>query len=308
MNKGPEEVLPRLWSQLEPNSLSDVRRAANTELKRRNGQGVPSLTGSSVFKNGDDTLTAVISLAIARKGTPFVFDLNTQHPEIIRQPILPDSSAGIFAPGWDTAVDNNHLAAYGLGSPFPEDAKLCAALSGFWPGASPDATTTFNVTENDRIVAPMTDVEIKGDKRWDGVQGPTVVTIDSEEKVVYPNYPYIDYVINAENEKFSLAATVNVSTNEYIRRMLVMRKVQSELKQSIFANHKLLSFYRLPGKENRYHFEFANVDPEKKLAVPGNSRYWISKISQRIAVEINTDDESMTRLEPDPASSSMPNL
>ena len=27
----------------------------------------------------------------------------------------------------------DHLAAYGLGSPFPEDSKLCAALSSFWP-------------------------------------------------------------------------------------------------------------------------------------------------------------------------------
>jgi hypothetical protein len=32
------------------------------------------------------------------------------------------------------------IAAYGLGSPFPEDAKLCAALNSFWPAVAPDAS------------------------------------------------------------------------------------------------------------------------------------------------------------------------
>ena len=54
----------------------------------------------------------------------------------------------MFAPGWDISVDGRaggpeHLAAYGLGSPFPEDSKLCAALSAFWPAVAPDAARTF---------------------------------------------------------------------------------------------------------------------------------------------------------------------
>jgi hypothetical protein len=63
---------------------------------------------------------------------------------------LPDDCAGVFAPGWDVAADRLpgrngavHLAAYGLGSPFPEDAKLCAALSTFWPAVAPDVFRTF---------------------------------------------------------------------------------------------------------------------------------------------------------------------
>lgn len=298
----PSESAP--WVQGGPNSLSDMRRAVNTELKRNRVTGEPAIIGEPVFFAGDVTLTAVVSLAIKREGSPFVFKLDTEHPEIHRQPILPDSSAGIFAPGWDTAVDNNHLAAYGLGSPFPEDAKLCAALSGFWPAASPDTTVTFNVTRGNRIVAPMTDEEIKGEKRWDGVQGPTVVTKGNRDKVVYPNYPHIDYVINAEEKKFSLAATADVTTNEYIRRMEVMQKVRDFLNtHNLPSDHKLLSFYNVPGG-NRYHFEFARVDEGSREFVTEadpNPRYWIANISDRFALETDANDGAVdAQVEVDP--------
>lgn len=54
-----------------------------------------------------------------------------------------------MAPGWDVSRDwlpdhRQHLATYGLGSPYPEDTKLCAALSSFWPAVSPDATREFS--------------------------------------------------------------------------------------------------------------------------------------------------------------------
>lgn len=60
---------------------------------------------------------------------------------------LPDSASDVFAPGWDTSQhqwkNQNMLVAYGLGSPFPEDAKLCAALNSFWPAVSPDSSRTY---------------------------------------------------------------------------------------------------------------------------------------------------------------------
>ena len=56
-----------------------------------------------------------------------------------------DLAAGTYAPGWETSFDRDpggkpFLAAYGLGSPFPEDAMICSALGTFWPGPAPEPT------------------------------------------------------------------------------------------------------------------------------------------------------------------------
>ncbi len=54
---------------------------------------------------------------------------------------LSDSGAFVFAPGWDATYSSQSeegfrfLATFGLGSPFPEDMKLCAAANGMWPVA-----------------------------------------------------------------------------------------------------------------------------------------------------------------------------
>ena len=60
---------------------------------------------------------------------------------------LPDAASGVFAPGWDVSQHriNGRLnyVAYGLGSPFPEDSKLCAALNSFWPAVAPDSSRTY---------------------------------------------------------------------------------------------------------------------------------------------------------------------
>ena len=58
-------------------------------------------------------------------------------------------------------------------------AKLCAALSTFWPAAAPDATRTMEPALTPITVAPLTDEEIgqrPGSIPWDGVHGPTVGT------------------------------------------------------------------------------------------------------------------------------------
>ena len=64
-------------------------------------------------------------------------------PDSPRHTGLPDDAAGIFHPGWDVGLTFNsvfeHLINDTLGSPFPEDVKLCAAISSYWPGVVPDA-------------------------------------------------------------------------------------------------------------------------------------------------------------------------
>jgi len=71
---------------------------------------------------------------------------------------LPDAASNEFEPGWDVSLvrDNVGLyyAAYGLGSPFLEDAKLCAALNSFWPAVRPDASRTFHMGLKTTFASP----------------------------------------------------------------------------------------------------------------------------------------------------------
>lgn len=60
-----------------------------------------------------------------------------------------------------------YLAGHGLGSPFIEDAKLCAALGSYWPAAAPDATREYEpnkplsgVLYPWPSIVPLTDTEI----------------------------------------------------------------------------------------------------------------------------------------------------
>ena len=143
----------------------------------------------------------------------------------MRHNYLPDAAAGVFAPGWDTSVDNtdntDHLAAYGLGSPFPEDAKLCAALSAFWPAVAPDAGRSFS--RNFPTVSPMTDAEII-DLPWDGVVGPKFVARNNQQLVEYTRFDHVDYIQNTLNKKFSLSLTGKVDVNEYTNRVIAMAR------------------------------------------------------------------------------------
>lgn len=67
-----------------------------------------------------------------------------------RTGFLPDTSSAFLFPGWDvTYIGNDEtnaqrfLSTVGLGSPFAEDVKLCAAGNGMWPATAPDAARTY---------------------------------------------------------------------------------------------------------------------------------------------------------------------
>ncbi len=205
-----------------PETLADDRLPANLQL-----EGVD-------FRPEDHTATAVVSL---REGTPGP----TGSPPVaeqLRHNPLPDGAAGFFAPGWDTSLASIggvvHLAAFGLGSPFPEDAKLCAALSAFWPAVAPDTGRSFSHAGDRssanpppfRTVTPMTDEEIgsQGGLPWDGVAGPTVVQGDGREVVEYASFDYVDYVRSALDNRFTLAITGRVDTATYEARILAMAR------------------------------------------------------------------------------------
>lgn len=222
------ELSNSMWSTGTPDPLSDERTAPNLRI-------IPGK-----FDSKDVTVTAIVSLPFDR---PFP-EISLKLPPTNRHAHLPDAASGIHAPGWDVTVDKDpatsakHLAAYGLGSPFPEDAKLCAFLSTFWPAVSPDATREFEPRKPELknfTVSPLTDEEIgnkpgsKNNLSWDGVEGPKLKTISGRKVVEYTSLAHTDYVQNTVKKKFSLALTGKIDTEEYIRRLIAMAKVYQAL-------------------------------------------------------------------------------
>jgi hypothetical protein len=211
----------QLWG-VAPAPLSEMRFPANLQLPK------------SPFDAADDTMTAVVGMGegpLARSLADF--------EDIRRASTLPDDGAGVFAPGWDVAVDvkgplrtgTMHLAAYGLGSPFPEDAKLCAALSTFWPTVAPDVYRTLSPhTGNADLrgtVAPLTDEEIGqvGTLPWDGVAGPQVVEANGAKFVEMASFLNADYVTNVVENRFSARLLSRITAEEYEARVLSAARV-----------------------------------------------------------------------------------
>ena len=211
-----EEVPSSFWGVV-PQPLCDTRLPANLQMP------------GNRFKPGDKTITAVVAPfgpTPAASAIPQSFDAS-------RHSCLPDDCAGVFAPGWDVSTDGKkiagttvqHLAAYGLGSPFPEDAKLCAALSTFWPAVAPDASRSMSPnTGNDQLratVAPLTDEEIgqAGALPWDGVEGPRIGVFGGVEFLDCEKFLHVDYVRNAIEGRFTPRLTTQTSSDEYKQRM-----------------------------------------------------------------------------------------
>ena len=215
-NQVPPFFRDSLWS-IDPTPLSETRLPANLQLP-----GNP-------FSRTDRTITAVVGIGDRAGGPP---PLWPQQRDARRTSMLPDDAAGVFAPGWDVALDRtpgsagvDHLAAYGLGSPFPEDAKLCAALSTFWPAVAPDVYRTFvkPVGNTNGTIAPMTDEEIGqiGTLPWDGIPGPRVVTDGAQSFVEFPAFLNADYVQQALENRFSIRLTAQIAAEEYQARVIV---------------------------------------------------------------------------------------
>lgn len=152
----PSALRRTVWRR-PPLTLSDGRIAPNLKLRSR---GVD-------FRPEDDSVTAIVSLP----ADPDTVQRPLDGAPTTRHAHLPDAAASVFAPGWDTGLDETegttHLASYGLGSPFPEDAKLCAALSSFWPAVAPDAGRSFS--RFFPTATPLTDRELARAEEETGV-------------------------------------------------------------------------------------------------------------------------------------------
>ena len=254
----PPSLRKRIW-QIPPDTLSDQRLAPNLQLP-----GGP-------FRAGDITATAIISLfgEVSSKQTL------VKPADTLRHSHMPDDSAGVFAPGWYVSRDRLpdqtwHLSAYGLGSPFPEDAKLCAALSTFWPAAAPDATRTFTYGAERKwpTVSPLTDEEIGqvGNLPWDGVPGPKVISNAQGQFAEYMSFAHTDYVQNALDNKFSIRVTSHIDLEEYQSRALAMALVHKSLGGDA-GDWVVLSFKPITAGDP----ELQQAQQQAQMSLPGHA-------------------------------------
>jgi len=227
------------------------------------------------FDPAEVTITALVPLL----GPPPVGGTRPVSGDVPRHSCLPDDAAGVFAPGWDVSTDKtrrrnktiHHLAAYGLGSPFPEDSKLCAALSTFWATVTPDITRGMSFTTGNsdlrHTVAPLTDEEIGqiGALPWDGNSGPRVVTVDGQRFAECASFLHVDYVRTALHGRFTSRLTARVTADEYERRVLAMAFIYSVLRDDP-NGWFVLSFLRLePGN---VELQQAQIDTSTVLLGP----------------------------------------
>lgn len=263
LQRVPSALKRTVWP-VPPLTLSDGRIAPNLQLRSRGAD----------FRPEDDTVTAIISLP----ADPGAVQLPLDGAATTRHAHLPDAAASVFAPGWDTGLDETdsttHLASYGLGSPFPEDAKLCAALSSFWPAVAPDAGRSFS--RFFPTATPLTDREIGsvGELPWDGVPGPKFIPRGGGGHVEYASFDHVDYVDSALEAVFSLSLTGRVDTTEYTARILAIGRTDAALAEVApeMRRWRMTSFHPVSTGDQ----ELARAEEETGATLLGGARYRIT--------------------------------
>jgi hypothetical protein len=228
------------FAQGGPSPLSDGRFVGNQISQSIPNPTLPDPMQTTVVKkaftrNEAANLTATAIVSNAPSGSAFAI------PPTASFPIswLPDAAANVFFPGWDISQHSDATgkpiyAAYGLGSPFPEDSKLCAALNSFWPAAAPDTARTFGTgstgfplmdselgyhPQHPRAIAG----EIQSQTGCDGEFAPFFESISGNNFVNFADKDRSDYVSNALNGLFGLNGLEFVSSDEMITRMEALR-------------------------------------------------------------------------------------
>jgi len=227
----PRAIKNSIWADTEtrPTPLSGSRLPANITL----------------LEAGFDSTETAMSAIIGMDRKP------GRRSKIIRklprrESTLSYRATNLFEPGWDSSQDFNrdarrkrgtfHLANYGLGSPYPEDTLICAALGSFWPGAVPDVTRTFALEEYPSVT-PIVDDQVG----WDGILRPITTGPVAE----YPSFAYADYVKSIYKKRFPYETFAEVTLEDYIRRTLASARVFQFLgvtKSKERARYPFLSF------------------------------------------------------------------
>ncbi|MDW3195373.1 MAG: hypothetical protein R8G66_23555 [Cytophagales bacterium] len=237
-------------------NLSGIRQRGNPALRNPFNPTEPAFASTLEENKSHDTLTVVVSSGKNMDDTTNQPIQNFER-NFLTSSFLPDTGTGVFFPGWDVTYSaepgkvksqSPYIATYGLGSPFPEDMKLCAAANGMWPVTSPDAGRTFqgsleafpivNLKPNTAI--PLMDQEIgihpnspavkthrqSPNYGWDGEQGPFVEWRQNNLQVNYTDIGRADYLLNLldDNIGFDMSQLRNLEGQEVVRRMDCLRK------------------------------------------------------------------------------------
>jgi hypothetical protein len=233
----PKALRDALWAT-PPYALSQTRIAANIELP----------IGFSI---DDDTISAIVSQPQGMDGAAAGSAPQTPNGTLRFDKVgLPDGSPGLFDPGWDTSLGikvgqggklQRYLVGHGLGSPFIEDAKLCAALGSYWPGVAPDATrqyqpdkllsgisypwpTAVPLTDEEIGMVPVADGPFKGNfLPWDGVPGPRRAVFQGRGVIEYEDEKRVDYIDLLG--RMTAALTSRIDLEDYQARTLSMAAV-----------------------------------------------------------------------------------
>ena len=228
-DKVPAPLREALWA-IHPLAMSQTRIAGNVSLP-------------AGFSIEDDTITAIVSQPTEGNGPAQA----PNGPAPIEKVGLPDGGVGLYDPGWDTSQGiyyrapdlplQKFLAGYALGSPFIEDAKICASFGAYWPGVAPDSTRQYapdkkigGVVYPYPTIAPLTDEEIGSAPLangqfmpWDGVRGPRPAIFQGRQVAAYADIMRVDYIDTLGT--MTAALTSRIDTEEYLARILAMEAV-----------------------------------------------------------------------------------
>jgi hypothetical protein len=229
--------------RVEP--LAKGRLPVNPTLPR------PSNLNGFAFDRGETTMTAVVGGNASGPRATITGKVNRMVS------FLPDAASNVFAPGWDTSQSFDALGQFltssGLGSPFPEDAKLCAALASFWPAVAPDNGRTFGNEKTFFNQLPMTDEELGFHPRhpvvvsgqvaagtgWDGEFGPFFEQDAGKNHVNFADIRRSDYVSHALAGQVGAWATADIQSEDLIARHQALQKCEEILearKREVFPD------------------------------------------------------------------------
>ncbi|MCZ6786705.1 MAG: hypothetical protein O7E54_06015, partial [Planctomycetota bacterium] len=231
---------------------------------------------------------------------------------------LTDAATNIFAPGWDVTYagggKRSFYAVYGLGSPYPEDVKLCAYGAGYWAAVAPDASRTF-LGEEAPTAIPILDGELGYHARhpkvasgalsesrgWDGEQGPFLEFHDGALVVNFTEIRRADYVANALAGSFRTSPLVDVDAAELIRRIDALRRCLKALppEGDMVSSTELVLVYAEALSERELRYVFARPEKEEPVSTE-DSRRMRKRVGEVYACEITPQDLSFSAVEVGP--------
>ncbi|HZV70765.1 MAG TPA: hypothetical protein VFG10_14520 [Saprospiraceae bacterium] len=216
-------------------------------------------------RSDNHTITAVLSQK-TKSSMPSAQNGAFNNPSLpkgyIVSGFLPDVASSVFAPGWDITYSADkpgsmdvYLSTEGLGSPFVEDMKLCAAANGMWPASSPDSARTYQGSldpwSRNPTAIPLLDDELGFHKNspacevvkekesfgWDGVQGPYLYNRNGKWVVNFADIGRADVVQNALDGNVDMSKLRMLTSGELISRMSCLKKVIENLPKVNFKGY-----------------------------------------------------------------------